>query len=71
MWSDHGREKELERLLGSGWLSGGPHDDWDLEQGATRVLIACERHDLGKARLLYRIWGRPADVPGLEDATPI
>jgi GT2 family glycosyltransferase len=71
VWSDHGREEELDRLLAEGWSPGGPSDPWDLELDGTRVLIACERHRKGKARLLYRVWGNSEKLTGLDDAEPI
>ncbi len=70
-WSDHGREEELERLLAEGWSPGGPSDPWDLELDGTRVLIACERHQKGKARLLYRIWGESGKLSELDEAESI
>lgn len=67
-WSGHGREEALEALLNEGWQPGGPNDSWDLERDGTRVLIACERHQGGKARLLYRVWGDARTLPNLADA---
>lgn len=67
-WSGHGREEALEALLNEGWQPGGPNDSWDLERDGTQVLIACERHQGGKARLLYRVWGDARMLSNLADA---
>lgn len=71
MWSEHGREKALRQLLAQGWQPGGPSDPWDVEKEGTRLLIACERHDRGQARLLYRVWGEAQTLRGLDEAEAI
>jgi len=70
-WSDHGREQALQQLLDAGWHAGGSSDPWDVEKHGTRVLIACERHELGQARLLYRVWGDARALPGIDGAEAI
>ena len=68
MWSSTGREKVLQDILEAGWQPGGSTDPWDLERDGTRVLVACERHDLGQARLLFRVWGDARRLPLLQEA---
>jgi hypothetical protein len=71
VWSDHGREEALQQLLAAGWKPGGPSDPWDVEMNGTQLLIACERHHLGQARLLYRVWGDARTLPELDEAEAI
>ncbi len=67
-WSrddDASREQVLRQLLSAGWHAAGSTDGWDLEKNGSRLLIARERFDHGKGRLLFRRWGKePVDLAG-------
>lgn len=56
------REEILRVLLRDGWQAADADAPWDLEKSGTRILVACERHDLGRQRALVRVWGDPAEI---------
>ncbi|MCU0796763.1 MAG: glycosyltransferase [Akkermansiaceae bacterium] len=56
------REEILRALLADGWQAADSDAPWDLEKSGTRVLVACERFDLGRKRALFRVWGNPAKI---------
>jgi GT2 family glycosyltransferase len=58
------RDTVLERLLGEGWASCGPTDDWDVEKNGVRLALANERGELGRVNTLVRLAG---DEEGLPD----
>ena len=61
------REEMIRRLLAKGWQPAGDFDEWDLEHGAQRVLVATEHFDGGMMCTLVRLWGNPRDFP---DSSP-
>ena len=61
---DRPREVILRDWLAAGWEAAGSDDFWDLEKDGTRVLLACERFDHGRTRLLVRVWGNKSAVAG-------
>jgi len=59
----NGRDELLARLVADGWMPCGVTDDWDVEHGGTRLLLATERGDDGAMNTLVRICGEPDDLP--------
>jgi len=65
------REEILRVLLRDDWQAADADAPWDLEKSGTRILVACERHDLGRQRALVRVWGDPAEIrAGLSHLLP-
>lgn len=56
------REVILDEWTGRRWKPGGPHDDWDLVLGETRVLLATEHGAKGEKHTLVRAWGHSSVI---------
>jgi GT2 family glycosyltransferase len=51
------REHYLNLLVERGWQPSDVTDEWDLEKGGTRILIATEYLGYGLTNNLFRVWG--------------